>query len=242
MKQFPREHQEQNTMVVIETVNVNPSLYENETNGGLNGQNIPVESLTHIKFEAPTNSTVTTAKSITTSFQGQTQQYKSASRWNKDFAADFFTALASFDLKTEDWNKGWNRLEEVSNFDEVVLDINCKEGMLNGLAQINFRHGFDVVSYTSGDTTINATVGEDWWTRWGLFVNDVLIAETGKCYPRLENLVIPFSIPVGSQAVRIDLRWKSITTNALLIPTYTSDPTTPLEIFGAEIWARNTYR
>ena len=82
----------------------------------------------------------------------------------------------------------------------------------------------------------------DWWSRWGVFVNDILIAESGECFPRLENLVIPFSVPVGSQAIRIDLRWKTITTQALNVSGYTSDPTTDLELFGAEIMARNTYR
>jgi hypothetical protein len=75
-----------------------------------------------------------------------------------------------------------------------------------------------------------------------VFINDVLIAESGNCFPRLENLVISFSIPVGSQTIRIDLRWKTITTQALNVSAYTPDPTTDLEIFGAEIMARNTYR
>lgn len=236
MKQFPKEQQEQNKMVVPQTVNTNPSIYENETNGGLNGQNMPVEDLTHLKFVAPTQSTTTTATEITTKWEGQTQQYKEVSRYAADFAANQSTFLLAYDLKTEDWNKGWNRLEELDNFDDVILTMDCKEGMLNGCFSINFRHGFNVVN-----DGINYVTGLDWWTRWGLFVNDTLIAETGICFPRLENLVVPFSLPVGSQSIRLDLRWKTFTTTAIG-GGFAGDPTTDLEIFGAAIWARNTYR
>lgn len=238
MKQYPKQLQEQYKQVDPSLLNTNPSIYLNETKGGLNGQNIPVESLTHTKFEAPTNTTTTTSKSITTEFIGATQQYKSVSRYAQDFGSDNFTVLLAFDLKTEEWNKGWNRLEDLTNFDEIICKMDCKEGMLNGLAQINFRHGTNVVE----NGGFYFETGLSWWTRWGVFLNDVLIAETGNCFPRLENLVIPFSIPVGSQTVRIDLRWKTITTQALNVSGYTPDPTTDLEIFGAEIMARNTYR
>jgi hypothetical protein len=239
MKQYPKELQEQYTMVVPDTVNLNPSLYLNESEGGLDGQNMPVDSLLHTHFVDPTTSTTTTANTITVFFKGQTQQYKSVERWNKDFAADEFTELLNYNLKTSDWSKGWNRLAELTDFDELILELDAEEGYLNGVAQINYRHGMQVVN----EGGINYTVGEDWWTRWGIFINDVLVAESGNAYPRLENLVIPFSIPVGSQKLSIDLRWKSITTDALDVPGYTgSDPTTDLEIFGAEIWARNTYR
>lgn len=239
MKQYPKQHQEQYGMVTPQVVNVNPSIYQNETLGGLDGSNIPVQSLTHLDFIAPTATTTITANSITTDWKGQTQRYKSVSRYNKDFGADVWTSLVDYDLKSQDWNKGWNRLTDISSgFSEVVLSLDTEEGMLNGCAQISYRHGFNVIT----DSSINYVVGQSWWTRWGVFVNDVLVAETGNCYPRLQNLVIPFSIPVGSQSVRIDLRWKSTTTAALNISGYTNDPTTELEIFGAEIWARNTYR
>lgn len=238
MKQYPKQLQEQYRQVVPSLLNTNPSIYLNETQGGLNGQNIPVESLNHTKFKQPTSSKTTTSNTITVEFIGSTQQYKSVSRYAQDFGADNFTVLYAFDLKTQEWNKNWNRLEEISGFDELVCKMDCKEGMLNGLAQINFRHGTNVINSEG----LNYETGLDWWTRWGVFVNDILIAESGECFPRLENLVIPFSVPVGSQAIRIDLRWKTITTQALNVSGYTPDPTTDLEIFGAEIMARNTYR
>jgi len=236
MKQYPKEQQDQNKMVIPQTFNTNTSIYENETNGGLNGQNMPVEQLTHLNFIAPAQSTATTTVK-TTKWQGQTQQYKEVSRYAQDFAGDQYTYLLAYDLKTNDWNKGWNRLEELPNFSELLLDMDCKEGMLNGCFSINFRHGFNVVS-TEGLTYVT---GGDWWTVWGIFINDTLLAETDTCYPRLENLVVPFSVPVGTQSVRLDLRWKTYTTTAVG-GGYTGDPTTDLEIFGAAIWARNTYR
>ena len=45
-------------------------------------------------------------------------------------------------------------------------------------------------------------------SRWGLFCNDVLIAETGRVYPSLSNLSVPYKIFVGSQPVRLELKWQ----------------------------------
>ena len=68
--------------------------------------------------------------------------------------------------------------------------------MTNCCFDINFRHGFDVLEITAGSNQIR---GEEWWSRWGLFCNDVLIAETSRVYPRLSNLSVPFKLFVGSQ-------------------------------------------
>ena len=242
MKQFPVQMQQQNTMIVPQTLNTNTSLYENETNGRLNGQNIAVDSINYSHFKPVDVSTVNSGKIITTKFKGATQQYQSVSRYNKDFGGDIFAYILAADLITIDWNKGWNYLTSLSNFEELIVDMDCKEGMLSGFFQVNFRHGINVVAYQPEETILYAETSYDWWTRWGLFINDVLIAETGTCYPRLENLVIPFSVPVGSQNVRIDIRWKTITTNALTVTSVDGNPTTKLEMFGAEILAKNTYR
>ena len=147
MKQFPVQMQQQNTMIVPQTLNTNTSLYENETNGRLNGQNIAVDSINFSHFKPVDVSTVNSGKIITTKFKGATQQYQSVSRYNKDFGGNIFAYL-----------------------------------------------------------------------------------------------VIPFSVPVGSQNVRIDIRWKTITTNALTVTSIDGNPTTKLEMFGAEILAKNTYR
>ena len=74
-------------------------------------------------------------------------------------------------------------------------------------------------------------------------MNGQLIADTGKCYPRGENLVIPWKIPIGTQNVNLSVRWQTISTGVLTgAGTFTADPSTYLEIFGAEVWACNTYK
>ena len=92
------------------------------------------------------------------------------------------------------------------------------------------------------DTPANVPFGNDWWTRWGIFCNDVLIAETGRVYPRLQNLTVPFKLFVGAQPVRLELRWQTITTSPREELGVTTNPTSRMEIYGASIWACNTKR
>jgi len=246
-KKFSKQIQIQNEMVVPNTLNSNPSQLINEINGKLDSQNIPVNSIAESSFSAPVEEDTGTVTEDKFKWTGASQTYYEVNRTQlaHGSAINWFNRITSFDLKTEDWNKGWNKVEELNaNFERLFIFDQMKEGMLTGCARVNFRHGINVVQYGS-DPVISARTGFDWWTRWGVFVNDVLIAESGKVYPRGENLVIPFSVPVGSQQIRIDIRWKTWTNNAIETgdpPLYTGDPTTDLEIWGVGLWARNQYR
>jgi hypothetical protein len=243
MKKFPKKLQWDYTQVVPETFNENVEHYAGELNGGLDSTNLPVDSLSFKKFEPVTITDLSAGDVKKFKWEAATQTYYESTKYqNLDSDTTWHDTIIDLDLKTYNWGKNWNKLEAIGQFDDIFIQDQMVEGMLSGCARINFRHGVNVVTYISGETTLHAQTGFDWWTRWGVFVNDVLVAESGECYPRGENLVIPFSIPVGSQKVRIDIRWKSITSNALNTPSYTDNPTTPLELWSAGIWARNTYR
>lgn len=243
MKKFPKKLQWDNTQVVPDTFNENVENYAGELNGGLDSTNLPINSLSYKKLDAVNVADESLGNLKKFSWKGETQAYYEATVYkNLDSDTTWHALMEEVDLKTYSWSKNWNKLTDVPNFDDVFIQDQVVEGMLTGCARINFRHGVNVIVYISDETTLHAEIGYDWWTSWGVFVNDVLVAESGRCYPRGENLVIPFSVPVGSQQVKVDIRWKSITTNAVTIPTYTSNPTTPLELWSAGIWARNTYR
>ena len=59
--------------------------------------------------------------------------------------------------------------------DYTFLDFDAKEGMLTGCAVIDFHHGVDRIVYQSDETTFRIFFGSDWWTGWGVFVNDTLV-------------------------------------------------------------------
>ena len=242
MKLYPSQLQIQNTLVIPETFNVNVANAIGQINGRLDSQNLPVQSLTNSQFQLPVYTSLSDANLFGFKWSASTQTYWEKSRTSMEHSADICIPLLSYNLITEDWNKGWNLVTELPNFQNMYIEDAMQEGMLNGCVRINFRHGCNVVTYEAQPAPLNAEVGLDWWTRWGVFVNDVLVAESGECYPQAENIVIPFSTPIGSQNIRIDIRWQTWTSNALSIPSYTNDPTTPLEIFGIGIWVRNTYR
>lgn len=242
MKKFPIKLQEDYTQVTPETFNDNLQHYVQEYNGGLDSQNMPVSGLSFRKFKAVQTTDLSTANYYKWKAAFETQAYYETRKTVNPESAIWYEPIVELDLKTYSWGKGWNPLPAAGNLEDIVIQDQMKEGMLNGCARINFKHGYNVVSYQSGETVLHAEVGFDWWTKWGVFVNGVLVAESDEIYPRGENVVIPFSVPVGSQQVTIEIKWKTITTNALSTPSYTDDPTTDLEIWGIGIWARNTYR
>ena len=238
-KIMPGYKQEQSHVVTPRALDTNVRGVVSEANGGLDSLNMPVESLEHTNFLEARIIDKSTTDLDGGEFNGETQTYSTLKRWNVDNAIPYYDPLVTFDLKSESWTKGWNRLTDInSKFSDFELEVECKEGMLTGHAVISFRHGYEL-DFVEGLPTI---IGEDWWTRWGIFVNDVLVAETGECYARLETLVVPFSVPVGTQKVVVDLRWQSITTYAVEDPDYVGDPSQPLEIFGSTMWVRNTFR
>lgn len=241
MKSFPSQLQIQNTIVIPETLNTNVAQYVGEVNGKLDSTNLPVQTLEPIKFAIPQYVDSSTPNYNKWKWKGSTQTYYQVSRTSLEHGVDVCDPLYTFDLITGDWNKGWNDVLTFPNFNAMFVEDLMEEGMLSGQVCVDFRHGTNVIQYDPGPPNLYSEVGKDWWTRWGVFINDVLIAESGNVYPQLSNVVIPFSVPIGSQTIRIDVRWMTWTDNRP-IGVYTGDPTTALEIFGVQIMARNTFR
>ena len=113
--------------------------------------------------------------------------------------------------------------------------------MLVGCATIDWAHGTDMMLCGSGDPVINfsGTRGNDWKSEWGVFVNDVLVARTGEIPPKRHTSSIPFSIPCGSQNIKVDVRWISIISD---YATTGKPHGSVFEVYSAEIWCRNVIR
>lgn len=237
MKTFSKQLQIQNTQATPEIVNVNVKEAINQINGNLDSSNLPVNHLVYSSFTPSIRVVTSTATARKLEYNGATQQYRHASRYNDEFGTTW-APLATLDLSTDDWSKGWNNLIDFSTFQDIQLNFNSKEGMLNGCADVDFCHGINIIP----DGTPPSLTGYNWWTRWGVFLNGSLIAETGEMAPGRKNVIIPFAVPCGSQNIQIELKWQSITTHALNSPTYTPDPSTLMEMYGARVWCRNTYK
>lgn len=241
MKVFTQVGQENYDQVKPENINDNTRAVIGEYNGKIDGQNFPVGTIDKLKMKPSTKTDTGTSNVEGFKFVGQTQDYYFVRRWNTyEGGINVHLPLVSFDLQNNSWSSGWNDLSDIdADFNDLVLEFDAKSGVLNGCFDINFRHGMDILE----DSNQNLVPwSENWWSRWGLFCNDILIAETGRVYPRLANMSVPFKLFVGSQPVRLQLKWQTITTNPEDDLGVDDNPISIMEIYGASIWACNTKR
>jgi hypothetical protein len=239
MKVYTQHGQKRFDQVKPDSINDNTKSTIGVYNGRLDGQNVPVASIDNTKFIPCNVTSNNTADLYAFAWTGQTQDYYFIRRWQdlEETSDGIHKPLVFFNLLSDDWSSGWNNITEVdSTFSEFILNLNSQSGTLSGCFDINFRHGVDVQEVSG----VIYNIGMEWWTRWGLFCNDVLIAESGRVYPRLENLSIPFSISVGTQPIKLELKWQTVSTEDR--PAGGTEPFGKLEIYGASIWACNTKR
>ena len=241
MKVFTQVGQKNHDQVKPENINDNTRTVVGEYNGRLDGQNFPVDTIDKLKLAPSTLTSQSTSNVYAFKHVGQTQDYHFVRRWNTyEGSVNIHYPLVAFDLQNNSWSSGWNNLGDIDNaFNDLVLEFEAESGTLNGCFDINFRHGFDIIEDNNQDAL---PWSENWWSRWGIFCNDILIAETGRVYPRLANLSIPFKLFVGSQPLKLDLRWQTITTNPVDELSVEDNPISIMEIYGASIWACNTKR
>ena len=232
----------QNQAAKPENLNNNFEKYLNEFNGNLNGNNMPVYAVQddHIEGAHPAPGFSGAISGFYANLQSQ-GYYRKRRSSSFEGGTDVWTPILSLDLKTDDWSKGWNRLNYFSGFSQFEVSFDATEGMLVGCAIIDWQHGTDMLLASTGDPPINfsSTRGHDWTSEWGVFVNDVLVARTGEIPPKRHTTQLPFSIPCGSQNIKIDVRWISTISD---YATSGQPHGSEFSIFSAEIWCRNVYR
>jgi hypothetical protein len=225
-----------------ENLNENFDKYLGEFNGNLDGHNNPVETIREQHFILPNDGTFSDVSGdvlqLGTSYATQAY-FKTRRSSSFEVASSVFTPLLEIDLDQDSWSKGFNILTQFTDFEDFPLVFEAKEGMLVGCATIDWEHGTQV--FDPGGGTGFKSRGFDWWTEWGVFVNNVLVARSGQIYPRRHTTQIPFSIPCGSQQVVVDVRFITITNLTQNSPNFTTTSSN-FNLFSAEIWCRNSFR
>ena len=237
MKKFDKWNQRQFDQVKPETFNNNIGQTLQNYNGHLDSQNLPVNSINCDKLVKPTAIEALAGETRAITFKGQTQDiYQARFLSAEEGGINDWLADKQIVLQTDQYTSGWNRL--ASYIDKFYLDIEATEGILYGHFQVNHFYGAQTYRDLS---SVAAEWGKDWWIRWGLFLNDNLIADTGNLYPRAEANVVPFKAPIGSQEAFLDLRWMVVTSNPDTATMFTpsEDITGYVEVYGANIWAIN---
>ncbi len=230
-----------------ENLNDNLDKYLSQFNGNLDGHNNPVETMREQHFILPNDGTFSDtapgADSLQLGTSYATQAYFKTRRSSsfEGVGLDVWDPILSINLDTDSWSKGFNILTQFPDFETFPLTFEAKEGQLVGCATIDWEHGTNVFSVNIDGLNVGRSRGFDWFTEWGVFVNNVLVARSGQIYPRRHTTQIPFTIPCGSQAVTVDVRFIAITNRAANSPNFTTD-STDFNIFSAEIWIRNDFR
>ena len=232
--------------VKADNITWNLDKYIAEANGVLDSNNLPVLSVTESKLVEPIRPTSTVGAVTGYSIQMPSQSYHFSRRsTTEEGGNNIWTPLFQVDLDADNWSAGFNRLVDLdSNFLSAPLQFDAREGMIVGCATIDWEHGNQVfqVQVTEDPATFAPRGrGNEWWTEWGLFVNNVLVAKTGQIYPRRHTTQLPFAIATGSQPIQIDVRVKINTWFVTGGPS-TETESTPFKLFSSTIWARNHYR
>lgn len=215
-----------------------------ELNGGLDQNNMPLDSVDRTKFIAPTYVNQSTAPTW------EEYHYQSQDL----YIAEKCESVVSLPVST--WSMGWNKFEASSNTGDrtgFVLDIDAKEGMLKGEAVIDFEHRqsyFLFVASLNGLSTVQALVKDQHTGELGVFVNDVLVGRTGPMWIAAgrHTYTIPWATPVKSGPCHIDVRWLIDYKNIKKI--FTAGTTYgvgvnqiyPVQVHSRMLWCRNQYR
>jgi hypothetical protein len=227
-----------------ENLNDNLDKYLSEFNGNLDGHNNPVETIREQHFILPNDGTFGDVSGdvlqLGTSYATQAY-FKTRRSSSFEEASNVFTPLLEINLDQDSWSKGFNILTQFTDFEDFPLVFDAKEGMLVGCATIDWEHGTQVFLVSVGEGFDQKSRGFDWWTEWGVFVNNVLVARSGQIYPRRHTTQIPFAIPCGSQKLTVDVRFITITNRAPGGPSLDTTSSN-FNLFSAEIWCRNEYR
>lgn len=173
-----------------------------QINGGIGQHQVPLEGVAHAHFQPPALVTPA-AYDNTVSVTGP------ANNWHRTVDNNMAIELdPSGDALT-----GWTPIYTVATNRITagsVIEFIAREGMLRGSWQIDFERRTSYISRNDGAITFPYTHRED-WTRFGIFRNGTLIADSGNIYPKRFTLDLPFSCPVADGYTRLEVRFRAKT-------------------------------
>ena len=244
-KTFTDKPLHQFDQVKTDNITTNLDKYLDEVNGGLDANNLPVLSIDETKLKEPTIPQPGTSGLISkdsAAFPSQAY-YFTKRRTVEEGSNTIWEPILSVDLDQDTWSAGFNKLADLdSNWQNFPLQFEAREGMLVGCAVIDWEHGNNVFNVDDGGGNIVPRGrGNDWWTEWAVYVNNILVVRSGFIYPRRHTTQLPFAVACGSQPVQIDCRVKINTWRASGSPS-SATTSTDFKVFSAQIWTRNHYR
>lgn len=232
---------------IIFTDNQNDELNQSISalNGTLDQNNMPLDTVTRAMVAAPTT-VATVGPPAWDSYYFQSQSYHIAEK-----------CVGTINFLATTWTMGWNAFEASASAADrtgFVLEFEAQEGMLKGEAVVDFEHrqSYYLFGYKTADSAAQsrAVVKDQHTGELGVFVNDVLVARTGPVWIACgrHTYTLPWSSPVKSGPVKVDVRWLLDYSNIKFIVTAGTfyfggiNQIYPVSTHSRLLWCRNQYR
>lgn len=235
-----------------------------EMSGQLDQNNMPLSSVDDGKMADPT--TVVDVDSSTVARFFVAHSYMPTQSYHISECSDVDPTDGTWFTTTwqpDDWRRGWHRLAEkrttpvggTNYYAGAELKFQAQEGMIVGEALFDASWRISYWSWTAepvdgGQGFVGATERNAAFIEVGVFVNDVCCARTD--YQWLGGRYtyhIPFSTPIGTTPVMIDIRFrlkfdnvKEPSAPGVVVYSIKENWINPFQVRDSHIWARNVYR
>lgn len=248
-KTFTDKPLHQHDQVKTDNLTANLDKTLDQLNGGLDSNNMPVKSVGYQKLQPPTYLSGVGGSIEKFSIEMPSQSYHKSENSNRTRGTSIYDPIFALNLDASNWNAGFNELSSLdSAFDDFPVSFDAREGMLTGCLTIDWEHGNNVFNVDTGvDDGEGGTIfaargrGNEWWSEWQVYVNNVAVARTGWIFPRRHTTQLPFAVACGSQPVTITARCRINTWWVSGGPSLEQE-STAFKVFSANLWVRNQYR
>lgn len=213
-----------------------------ELNGQLDQNNMPLDSVDLTKV-APAVVVVdvnnaAVAEDLIAHTYMQSQSYHVSSSCIIDEVNNFYKD----EWEPTDWQLGWMKLSEkrfvvigpTTYYAGSELEFEAKEGMLVGeaLVDCDWRTSYWSVTAIAPPNLSTARLRDKNFIELGVFVNDVCVGRTDlQWLGGRFTYVLPWSTPIGTTPVKIDIRFRL---------KFTNEPT-PVTVNVTEDWIESFY-
>ena len=199
-----------------------------EFNGQLDGHQLPINTIKNTHLKQPTTSTDYASLDGTYSSYMTTQGYHQ-SEWVQGESA-----ISIQYNNTLYAGNGWIRLSSLqsqygSDKGGAQITFDALEGMLAGCAVIDFN-------WFAGEAKKHNEVGTNYYLygldqtiEWGVFVDNVLVSKSGNIWPRRMTLNLPYSVPISSKPVTVDIRFRLTFLDPASVASYSEYGTITVE-------------
>jgi len=217
-----------------------------QVNGKLDQHNLPLDSVDNNKFlDGIVQTNVYGDNTKSSYLPTQSYHVNSFVPANEVTETDVIGSPEDYQTQwtTDSWDPFWNSFETVNS----TLKFISKEGMIYGDVNLSGERRIGRVKYFPEEgAALTVFAGRSGWWRIGVFVNGVLVADTGEIQVGAYSIDLPFSSPIGSEYCEVEVKWMANQDMYLDIGTWVSDYVN--EDFnkwicsGMHVFARNQYR